>query len=110
MPASRQDLEKLPGVGRKTAGVILNVIFRQSEIAVDTHVSRVSYRLGFVDSLNTSELENQLKKTIPDHHKLDAHNLLLLHGRYICKAKNPSCDSCFLKDLCNFGKQSLVIN
>ena len=110
VPASRQDLEKLPGVGRKTAGVILNVIFRQSEIAVDTHVSRVSYRLGFVDSLNTSKLENQLKKTIPDRHKLDAHNLLLLHGRYICKAKNPTCDSCFLKDLCNFGKQRLMIN
>ena len=110
VPKSRQELEKLPGVGRKTAGVILNVIFQQSEIAVDTHVFRVSHRLGLADSHNTNKLENQLNKIIPDPHKLDAHNLLLLHGRYICKAKSPSCDSCFLKDLCNFGKERLVIN
>ena len=110
VPKSRQELEKLPGVGRKTAGVILNVIFQQSEIAVDTHVFRVSHRLGLADSSNIKKLENQLKKIIPDRHKLNAHNLLLLHGRYICKAKSPSCDSCFLKDLCNFGKERLVLN
>lgn len=110
LPASREELEELPGVGRKTAGVVLNIIFQQSEIAVDTHVFRVSTRLGLADSRNIKKLENHLSKILPNRYKLNAHNLLLLHGRYICKAKSPSCDSCFLKDLCNFGKQRLIIN
>ena len=110
LPASREELEELPGVGRKTAVVVLNIIFQQSEIAVDTHVFRVSTRLGLADSRNIKKLENHLSKILPNRYKLNAHNLLLLHGRYICKAKSPSCDSCFLKDLCNFGKQRLIIN
>ena len=103
LPRSREGLEELPGVGQKTAGVVMNIIFQQSEIAVDTHVFRVSNRLGLADSRNIKKLENQLNAIVPNRHKLNAHNLLLLHGRYICKAKSPSCGSCFLKDLCNFG-------
>ena len=110
LPASREELEKLPGVGQKTAGVVLNIVFQQNEIAVDTHVFRVSTRLGLADTRNIKKLENQLNTIVPNCYKLNAHNLLLLHGRYICKAKSPSCSSCFLKDLCNFGKQRLMIN
>ena len=110
LPASREELEKLPGVGQKTAGVVLNTVFQQNEIAVDTHVFRVSIRLGLADSRNIKKLEDQLNTIVPNRYKLNAHNLLLLHGRYICKAKSPSCGSCFLKDLCNFGKRRLMIN
>ncbi len=110
LPTSREELEDLPGVGHKTAGVVLNTIFQQSEVAVDTHVFRVSTRLGLADARNIKKLENQLNTIVPNRYKLKAHNLLLLHGRYICKAKNPSCGACFLKDLCNFGKQRLMIN
>lgn len=110
VPATRKELEKLPGVGRKTAGVILNTIYTQSEVAVDTHVFRVSNRLGIANSKNINRLEEQLINIIPDRYKLKAHNLLLLHGRYICKAQKPKCESCILIDLCNFGKQNGVIN
>ena len=110
VPANRKELEKLPGVGRKTAGVVLNTIYSQCEIGIDTHILRVSGRLGIVNSKNVNKLESQLIRVVPDRYKLNAHNLLLLHGRYICKARKPKCTFCFLTDLCNFGKQNGVIN
>lgn len=100
VPQTRQELEALPGVGRKTAGVVLNVAFGHGEIPVDTHVFRVSHRLGLGDASTPQGIEHQLQSLIPESWKVRAHHDLLLHGRYVCKAKKPLCSSCVLRDLC----------
>ena len=100
VPRSRQDLESLPGVGRKTANVILNTAFGEPTIAVDTHIFRVAQRLGLAKGKTPLAIEQQLLKKIPTEFKQDAHHWLILHGRYVCKARQPLCQQCFLADLC----------
>jgi endonuclease-3 len=100
VPHSRKDLESLPGVGRKTANVILNTAFGEPTLAVDTHIFRVAQRLGLAKGKTPLAIEQQLLKKIPAEYKQDAHHWLILHGRYICKARNPLCGSCFLSDIC----------
>ncbi|MCL5260492.1 MAG: endonuclease III [Gammaproteobacteria bacterium] len=100
IPQKREELEKLPGVGRKTANVILNVAFKQPTIAVDTHVFRVCNRTGIAYGKTPLEVETSLEKTVPQKFKLIAGHLLLLHGRYICKAKNPLCLTCPINKIC----------
>jgi endonuclease-3 len=103
IPQDRAQLEKLPGVGRKTANVVLNTLFGQSVIAVDTHVLRVSKRLGLSGSdTNPLTTETDLEKIIPAKYKRSIGNMLVLHGRYICKAKKPDCCNCVLQDLCHW--------
>ncbi len=100
VPDDLKDLMKLPGAGRKTANVILNVAFGKPTMAVDTHVFRVSNRIGLVKAKNVLETEKQLLKIIPKEYGLDAHHYLILHGRYICKARKPKCDDCVISELC----------
>lgn len=100
VPKDRKLLETLPGVGRKTANVVLNVAFKFPTIAVDTHVFRVSNRLTLSLSSKPLGVEEDLNRTVPECFKMKAHHHLILHGRYICKARNPSCVTCFLSDLC----------
>jgi endonuclease-3 len=102
VPENREQLEALAGVGRKTANVILNTAFGQPTIAVDTHIFRVSNRTGLAKGKNVLEVENRLEKWVPKQHKLDAHHLLILHGRYTCIARKPRCQSCVIEDLCDF--------
>ena len=102
VPANRDALEQLPGVGRKTANVVLNVAFGQATIAVDTHVFRVSNRTGIAPGTTPEEVERKLEKFVPDEFKLYAHHWLILHGRYICKARLPECWRCVVADLCAF--------
>ena len=102
VPQTRDELEALAGVGRKTANVILNTAFGQPTIAVDTHIFRVSNRTGLAKGKNVVEVENNLEKWVPKQHKLDAHHLLILHGRYTCIARKPRCHSCVIEDLCEF--------
>lgn len=104
VPSNRKDLESLAGVGRKTASVVLNEIFNMPEIAVDTHVIRTSRRLRLVSTTsygNSEKTENDLHKNIPQEFKKNISNLLVLHGRYICRAKMPKCDQCVLNKLCD---------
>ncbi|GHU11304.1 endonuclease III [Alphaproteobacteria bacterium] len=109
VPRSREALEELPGVGRKTANVIMNILYNAPTIAVDTHVLRVSGRLGLSDSSNPVKVEIDLEKIIPDIYKTNISNMLVLHGRYICKAKKSSCSSCNLKDICDtYTTQSML--
>lgn len=100
VPDTREDLVKLPGVGRKTANVVLNVIFGQPTMAVDTHIFRVSNRTGLAPGKNVEEVEQKLLRRVPDEFMLYAHHWLILHGRYTCKARKPLCDICTVKDLC----------
>ena len=101
IPATREELQQLPGVGRKTANVILAVAFRQPAMAVDTHVFRVAERIGLTTGArNPFETEMQLLRYIPKEHLRRAHHWLILHGRYVCKARNPSCDTCGIQHLC----------
>ena len=100
VPRRREDLEALPGVGRKTANVVLNTAFGEPTIAVDTHIFRVSNRLGLASAKTVEATEQQLLARIPDEFKLDAHHWLILHGRYVCTARKPKCRECFLADLC----------
>ena len=100
IPRTRADLESLPGVGRKTANVILGEIYREPVLAVDTHVFRVSARLGLQREATPEKAELELLKVIPPHLLPDAHHWFILHGRYTCKAQTPACDSCILRDLC----------
>lgn len=102
VPQTRDALEALAGVGRKTANVILNTAFGQPTIAVDTHIFRVSNRTGLAKGKNVQEVEKNLDKWVPKKHKLDAHHLLILHGRYTCIARKPRCQSCVIEDLCEF--------
>ena len=103
VPNDRTSLESLSGVGRKTANVILNTIFGQPTIAVDTHIFRVSNRTGISSGKNVTEVEKKLLKYVPDIFKKDAHHLLILHGRYTCTARNPKCSSCIIFNDCEWG-------
>ncbi len=102
VPQSREELEALPGVGRKTANVILNTAFGQPTMAVDTHIFRVSNRTKIAPGKNVLEVEKRLVKFIPDEFMMDAHHWLILHGRYTCIARKPRCGSCIIEDLCEF--------
>jgi endonuclease-3 len=102
VPSTRAELEALPGVGRKTANVILNTAFGQHTIAVDTHIFRVANRTGLAPGKNVLEVEKKLERHVPKQHKKDAHHLLILHGRYTCIARKPRCGSCVIADLCEF--------
>ena len=102
VPDKREALEELPGVGRKTANVVLNTAFRQIAMAVDTHIFRVSNRTGIAPGRNVVEVEKQLLRLVPEEFLLDAHHWLILHGRYTCLARKPRCGSCSIEDLCEF--------
>jgi endonuclease-3 len=102
VPQDRESLESLPGVGRKTANVVLNIAFRQPTIAVDTHLFRVSNRTGLAPGKNPLEVELGLLKVIPDQYLLHAHHWLILHGRYVCKARKPECWRCLIREWCRF--------
>ena len=105
VPSDRSELESLPGVGRKTANVILNTAFGQPTMAVDTHIFRVGNRTGLALGKTPLIVERKLLKSIPEQFLLDAHHWLILHGRYTCKARNPNCGECIVRDLCRTGKQ-----
>lgn len=105
VPNSREELEALPGVGRKTANVVLNTAFRQIAMAVDTHIFRISNRTGIAPGKNVLEVERRLIKLVPEEFLLDAHHWLILHGRYICLARKPRCSACVIEDLCEFRKK-----
>jgi endonuclease-3 len=102
VPRDRAALEALPGVGRKTANVILNTAFGQPTIAVDTHIFRISNRIGLAPGKDVTEVEKNLMKFVPDEFMLDAHHWLILHGRYVCVARKPKCRECIIQDLCEF--------
>ena len=102
VPDTREALESLPGVGRKTANVILNTAFGQPVIAVDTHIFRVANRTRLAPGKDVREVEDKLQKLTPKEFLLDAHHLLILHGRYICKARRPECERCPIVDLCEY--------
>jgi endonuclease-3 len=106
VPDNREELEALPGVGRKTANVILNTAFGQPAMAVDTHIFRVSNRTGIAPGKNVLEVEKRLIRLVPDEYLLDAHHWLILHGRYVCVARKPRCGACIIEDLCEFKKKS----
>jgi endonuclease-3 len=106
VPAEREALEALPGVGRKTANVVLNTAFRQPAMAVDTHIFRVSNRTGLAPGKNVLEVEKNLLKFVPRDYLLDAHHWLILHGRYTCVARKPKCGSCLIEDLCDFSEKT----
>lgn len=107
VPQTREELEALPGVGRKTANVVLNTAFGVPTIAVDTHIFRVSNRTKIATGKNVLEVEKKLEKNVPTAHKLDAHHLLILHGRYTCIARKPRCGSCVIEDLCEFKDKTI---
>ncbi len=107
VPQDRDSLEALPGVGRKTANVILNTAFGQPTMAVDTHIFRVSNRTRIAPGKNVLEVERKLIKFIPDEFILDAHHWLILHGRYICVARKPRCGACVIEDLCEYKQKSV---
>jgi endonuclease III len=102
VPKDREALEALPGVGRKTANVVLNVAFGEPTIAVDTHIFRVSNRTNLAPGKNVVEVEQKLEKVVPEHYKSHAHHWLILHGRYTCIARKPLCPICVVRDLCRF--------
>ena len=102
VPESREELEALPGVGRKTANVILNTAFGHPTIAVDTHIFRVANRTGLAPGKDVREVEDKLLKFVPEDFLKDAHHWLILHGRYVCKARKPDCPACAIRDLCEY--------
>ncbi|MDQ7050522.1 MAG: endonuclease III [Enterobacterales bacterium] len=106
VPQNREDLEALPGVGRKTANVVLNTAFGQPTMAVDTHIFRVSNRTGIAKGKNVVEVEKRLLKFIAEEFMMDAHHWLILHGRYTCIARKPRCGSCIIEDLCEFKQKT----
>ncbi|PCI21949.1 MAG: endonuclease III [Piscirickettsiaceae bacterium] len=108
VPQTRQELEELPGVGRKTANVVLNTAFGQPTIAVDTHIYRVSNRTKIATGKTVLDVEKKLEKHVPTAFKLDVHHLLILHGRYTCVARKPRCGSCVIEDLCEYSKKTQV--
>jgi endonuclease III len=108
VPRERDALEALPGVGRKTANVVLNVAFGQPTIAVDTHIFRVGNRTGLAPGKTPLEVEQNLIKRVPDRYKLHAHHWLILHGRYVCKARKPECTRCVVNDLCRYKAKNLA--
>ena len=102
VPRTREELERLPGVGRKTANVILNTAFGEPTIAVDTHIFRVSNRTGIAPGKTVLEVEKRLLRLVPDEFKKDAHHWLILHGRYVCKARKPMCSECTIEQWCEY--------
>lgn len=102
VPRDRAALEKLPGVGRKTANVVLNIAFGEPTIAVDTHIFRISNRTGLAPGKTPLAVEQALERVVPEHFKLHAHHWLILHGRYVCKARKPDCSVCIVADLCRW--------
>jgi len=108
VPRTREELQKLPGVGRKTANVVLNVAFNEPTIAVDTHIFRVGNRTGLAPGKTPDEVEAKLEKVVPAQYKLHAHHWLILHGRYICVARKPNCPQCLVRDLCAYKAKTTV--
>ncbi|MDC3190771.1 endonuclease III [Pseudoalteromonas elyakovii] len=106
VPENREALEALPGVGRKTANVVLNCAFGWPTIAVDTHIFRVSNRTKFAMGKDVVAVEQKLEKVVPKEFKVDVHHWLILHGRYVCTARKPKCGSCFIEDLCEFKEKT----
>jgi endonuclease-3 len=106
VPTSREELEQLPGVGRKTANVILNTAFGQSTMAVDTHIFRVANRTGLAPGKTVRAVEDKLLKFVPPEFLKDAHHWLILHGRYVCKARIPACPTCIIVDLCEYRRKT----
>ncbi|HEX7130212.1 MAG TPA: endonuclease III [Rhodanobacteraceae bacterium] len=106
VPRTREELEALPGVGRKTANVILNTVFNEPTIAVDTHIFRVCNRTGLAPGKNVREVENRLLRVVPEEFRLGAHHWLILHGRYICVARKPKCPQCPIRDLCAYKSKT----
>lgn len=102
VPQTRAELERLPGVGRKTANVVLNTAFGQPTMAVDTHIFRVANRTGLAKGKNVREVEDKLMKNVPKEFLMNAHHWLILHGRYTCKAQKPQCQNCIINDLCDY--------
>ncbi|HEX2595163.1 MAG TPA: endonuclease III [Luteimonas sp.] len=107
VPRTREALEALPGVGRKTANVVLNTAFGEPTIAVDTHIFRVSNRTGLAPGKNVREVEDLLARVVPDDYRLDAHHWLILHGRYTCKARVPECPRCPIRDICRYPDKTV---
>ena len=107
VPRTREALEALPGVGRKTANVMLNTAFGEPTIAVDTHIFRISNRTGLAKGKTPLEVEKRLTKLTPEEFRQDAHHWLILHGRYVCKARKPECTRCIIKDLCEFKPKTI---
>ena len=107
VPRDRDALEALPGVGRKTANVVLNMAFGEPTIAVDTHIFRIGNRTGLAPGKTPLAVEKKLEKSTPKHYKLHAHHWLILHGRYVCKARKPDCAACVVTDLCRFKGKNL---
>ena len=107
VPRTREELERLPGVGRKTANVILNTAFGEPAIAVDTHIFRVANRTGIAPGKDVLAVENKLERVVPEEFKLDAHHWLILHGRYVCKARKPDCPRCLILDLCEYRHKTV---
>jgi endonuclease III len=107
VPRDRDALEALPGVGRKTANVVLNMAFGEPTIAVDTHIFRIGNRTGLAPGKTPLAVEKKLEKSTPKHYKLHAHHWLILHGRYVCKARKPDCAACVVRDLCRFKGKTL---
>jgi len=107
VPRTREALEALPGVGRKTANVVLNVAFGEPTMAVDTHIFRVSNRTGIAPGKNVLEVEKRLLRVIPSEFMLNAHHWLILHGRYVCKARKPECRACAIVDLCEMNRKTI---
>nr|AFV98808.1 endonuclease III [Candidatus Snodgrassella sp. TA7_36335] len=110
VPQTREELEALPGVGRKTANVVLNTAFGHPTIAVDTHIFRVCNRTGLAPGKTVREVEDKLMQVVPKQFRLNAHHWLILHGRYICKARKPLCEQCLINDLCEYpAKTTLTV-
>jgi endonuclease III len=108
VPRDREALEALPGVGRKTANVIRNIVFKEPTIAVDTHIFRLANRTGLAPGRNVREVEEKLLKCVPTEYRLHAHHWLILHGRYVCKARKPECYRCLICDLCTFPEKTIA--
>ena len=109
VPITREELERLPGVGRKTANVVLNIAFGHATIAVDTHIFRVSNRTGLAPGKDVAAVEKKLMKLVPDEFKLHAHHWLILHGRYVCTARKPDCPRCLINDLCEYRHKTKLV-
>lgn len=107
VPRSREALEALPGVGRKTANVVLNTAFGEPTIAVDTHIFRVANRTGLGPGKNPLEVEKRLLRLVPEEFRRDAHHWMILHGRYVCKARTPECPECIINDLCEYRRKTV---
>jgi endonuclease-3 len=108
VPRTREALEQLPGVGRKTANVVLNTAFGEPTIAVDTHIFRVANRTGIAPGKTVRAVEDKLQKLVPEEFRRNAHHWLILHGRYVCRARNPDCPGCLIGDLCEYSRKTRV--